>query len=294
MEEYELRYSKEFLEKHNGIFIEHAGTVMNMDTEVCSNMILAYVAHGNGTFWGRNVKSEIDEGDVIIIHKDSEYRFESSAPDRMISMYICAFDPDDIYCPFRTISSQFKELNYFFDFKAASIIVHDTEHKDIRNMMVRMIDEYTYMQPGYEIAVKAYLMNVLVNLFRLCSESGRKKTPDNKNHIIGHMYNYAHKNIHRKISLSEIAKLLHMTPQYICKVFKDNVGMTFVEYCNHIRVEKIKDWLENTDRPLYIIYSDFEFSHRYLNRIFKDQTGYSIKEYKDRFNYKSNNPLYPK
>lgn len=247
-----------------------------------------------GRSGGQNIKADIDEGDIILINRNSAYRISSSLADRQISLYFCVFDPDELYCPFRNISSQFKELNYFFDFKAACIIAHDTNHKDFRNIMVRMIDEYTYMQPRHEIAVKAYIINLLIYLFRLSSKKVRTRTPDNKNHVIGHMYNYAHKNIHRKISLGEVAELLHMSPQYICKVFKDNVGMTFVEYCNHIRVEKIKDWLENTDRPLYIIYSDFEFSHRYLNRIFKEQTGYSMKEYKSRFNYKSNNPLYPK
>lgn len=70
--------------------------------------------------------------------------------------------------------------------------------------------------------------------------------------------------------------------------------MTFIEYCNYRRVEKIKDSLEHTDRPLYIVYNDFDFTPRYLNKIFKEHTWYSVKEYKGKFNYKADNPLYPK
>ncbi len=56
MEEYELCYSKDFLAKHNGIFIEHAATIQEMKEAVCESMILAYVAHGDGTFWGAEYK----------------------------------------------------------------------------------------------------------------------------------------------------------------------------------------------------------------------------------------------
>lgn len=68
--------------------------------------------------------------------------------------------------------------------------------------------------------------------------------------------------------------------------------MTFTEFANRMRAEKLKDELENVDRPLYLIYEDFDFSPQHLNHIFKDYTGYSMSEYKAKFNYKVDNPLF--
>lgn len=88
--------------------------------------------------------------------------------------------------------------------------------------------------------------------------------------------------------------MLCFAPQYICTVFKNTTGLTFTQYINNLRVEKIRDSLEHTDRPIYIIMDDFDFSPQYFNRLFKKHTGYNLQEYKNKFNYKVNNPLYPK
>lgn len=77
-------------------------------------------------------------------------------------------------------------------------------------------------------SIKYRLVTVLITLFRLYSISGKNKVPQNNNQITGYMYNYANRNVYKKCSLSEIANFMHLTPQYICKVFKENVGMTFI------------------------------------------------------------------
>ena len=56
--------------------------------------------------------------------------------------------------------------------------------------------------------------------------------------------------------------------------------------------DKIRDELENIDRPIYQTYEEFDFTPQYLNSMFKKYTGYSISEYKAKFNYKAGNPLY--
>lgn len=294
MEECSLYFDDEFLKKHKGLYIEHTATAHEMEPALCSNMILAYVSHGYGKFYGKYSEHELNEGDIILINSGSQYRFSSSDPNRTMSLYTCVFDPDKLPYSYASITKPFKDIHFFVHFQSGSIITHDTEHMDIRNIMVKIMDEYSYSQPGYEISIKCQLVTVLITLFRLYSISGKNKVPQNNNHIIGYMYNYANRNIYKKCSLSEIADLMHLSPQYICKVFKENVGMTFIEYCNHLRVEKIKDALEKTDRPIYMLYNDYEFSPRYLNKLFKEHTGYNIREYKDNFNYKTNNPLYPK
>jgi YesN/AraC family two-component response regulator len=68
--------------------------------------------------------------------------------------------------------------------------------------------------------------------------------------------------------------------------------MTFTQFSNRQRVDKIRDELENIDRPIYQTYEEFDFTPQYLNSMFKKYTGYSISEYKAKFNYKAGNPLY--
>lgn len=289
-----LYFDDEFLKEHNGFHMEHSATVHEMTPVVSGQIVLAYTAHGKGIFCEKDAKHEISDGDIILINKGSQYCFKSTKPGVPLSFYICVFNLDNLPYSWKSITSAFKEARLFFNLAYTSLIVHDTEHNDVRNMMIRLLDEYTYAQPNYEMSFRCELVVALTTIFRLYSSARINKAPQNDNQVLGNAYNYVNRNIYMKCSLTEIADYLHMSPQYICRVFKKNVGMTFIEYCNYRRVEKIKDSLEHTDRPLYIVYNDFDFTPRYLNKIFKEHTGYSVKEYKEKFNYKVDNPLYPK
>lgn len=294
MEDCGLYFNDEFLSRYNGLYIEHTSVTKEMQPVKCSQMILLYVAHGSGVFMTENAKHAITEGDIILINPDFIYCITSDRSDRSVSMYVCVFDRNKLPYSYKNITAPFRELSLFLSYKHEHIHISDTPKHDIRNLMVRIIDEFSYAQPGYEYLIRCRLVTTLISIFRLYAASKAKKVPQNDSHIMGYMYNYANRHIYRRASLQEVADLLCFAPQYICTVFKKTTGMTFTQYINKLRIEKIRDVLEHTDRPVYMIVDDFDFSTQYLNRIFKKETGYNLQEYKNKFNYKVNNPLYPK
>ncbi|MGM9936223.1 MAG: helix-turn-helix domain-containing protein [Candidatus Ornithomonoglobus sp.] len=294
MEDCALYFDDEFLEHYNGTYIEHTSVTHEMQPAKCSQMILVYVAHGSGEFTTKNSKKKLEEGDIILINPDLTYRIVSDKADHSISMYVCVFDKKKLPYSYEKITKPFRELSHFVNYKHEYIYVHDTPHYDIRNLMVSLIDEFSYAQQGYDYLIRCRLVTTLISVFRLYAALKTKKIPQNDNHIVGYMYNYANRHLYRHTSLQEVADMLSFAPQYICTVFKNTTGLTFTQYINNLRVEKIRDSLEHTDRPIYMIMDDFDFSPRYLNRLFKKHTGYNLQEYKNKFNYKVNNPLYPK
>lgn len=80
---------------------------------------------------------------------------------------------------------------------------------------------------------------------------------------------------------------MNITREHLCRIFKEQTGMTVIDYINMLRVNRIKHILENTDKPLYLLFQDFSLDENYLNALFKKRTGYSIKKYRQKFNYKS-------
>ena len=112
------------------------------------------------------------------------------------------------------------------------------------------------------------------------------------NVVINNVTNYINSKIYSKLSLNEVADKFGITPQHLCRLFKKHFNMTFTQFSNRQRVDKIRDELENIDRPIYQTYEEFDFTPQYLNSMFKKYTGYSISEYKAKFNYKAGNPLY--
>ena len=62
--------------------------------------------------------------------------------------------------------------------------------------------------------------------------------------------------------------------------------MTITQYINNLRVEMTKDILENTDRPIEHIPMVFNIKLKYLQQIFKQYTGMSMREYRSKHHYR--------
>lgn len=290
--DYSLHYDINFLKRYKGFYIEHTFVDHHIGSYRCPYMMLVYIAHGKGYHYIENKHNEVNEGDIVLINPNTPNCFYSSIPGRGLSVYCCSFFTEILPYQFTHYKSDFPELDLFFNGSMPHIQVMDTDQRDIRNLMIRMMDDFTFSQPGYEYTIKSMLTVALVNTFRIYTASQNHKNALNSNTVVGHINNYVNKNIHSKISLNEVAGILHLTPQYLCRAFKKHTNMTFTQFVNQIRVKKIKDELEHTDRPVYLIYNDFDLTPQYINRMFKKQTGYSLPDYKKKFNYKVNNPLY--
>lgn len=281
----------DFIKKSGGIFAEHTVANHNITYSEYDCEALIYVAHGDGRFHIDNASCSAQEGDVFLIKSKTPHCFTSTLPVYDLSVYCCLFLESLIPYRFTKYKDNFPELKDFFDGNKKFILVSDN-NKIIRNYMIKMLDDYSYSQPASEYSVQYALNIAITDLFRIfCAECNKKSTL-NSNMTMGMLINYINQNIHSKISISTAAALFKFTPSYLCRLFKKNTGMTFSEFVNKVRVDKIKDALENTDRPIYVIYDDFELTPQYINRIFKNYTGYSLDEYKNKFNYKVNNPLF--
>lgn len=64
--------------------------------------------------------------------------------------------------------------------------------------------------------------------------------------------------------------------------------MTTSEFINFLRVNKIKDMLQNTDKPINAVPEMFTCNIDYLKKVFKRETGMTMQEYRNKYNYKNN------
>lgn len=133
-----------------------------------------------------------------------------------------------------------------------------------------MIDNFNYSQPGYLFSIRSTITLILVNMFRLYSVDKNKADGFHSNVVINNVTNYINSKIYSKLSLNEVADKFGITPQHLCRLFKKHFNMTFTQFSNRQRVDKIRDELENIDRPIYQTYEEFDFTPQYLNSMFKN------------------------
>ena len=77
-------------------------------------------------------------------------------------------------------------------------------------------------------------------------------------------------------SLSDVARAIHVSPFYLCKIFKKATGLTFIEFRNRLRIESAMKLLANPNKSVSeIAYSVGFRSLTQFNRLFRRIVGQS-------------------
>ena len=73
------------------------------------------------------------------------------------------------------------------------------------------------------------------------------------------------------------------TQTYLSRLFKEKTGKNFVEYLTEVRIEHIKELLKNSDLKIVEICTMTGYDNpRYFSKVFKQATGMTPREYRER------------
>lgn len=93
--------------------------------------------------------------------------------------------------------------------------------------------------------------------------------------------NYIKKNYHHDISLTQLAEIVQISPSYLSSQFKKELGLSFVDYMNKVRIDEAKEILANTYFKSYEVAEQVGFSDEsYFSRMFKRYTGMRPNEFR--------------
>ncbi len=93
---------------------------------------------------------------------------------------------------------------------------------------------------------------------------------------------YLNANYAKSIDLQSVSAHVHMSASHFSKVFKEEMGKSFVHYLNHIRVERSKDLLRDRSIALADIAGRLGFEDQsYFTKVFCKLTGMSPGRYRN-------------
>ncbi len=108
-------------------------------------------------------------------------------------------------------------------------------------------------------------------------------TGDNETRI-NKVCRYVLRNIDRKISLQEVAGLVHLSEAAFCKFFRRATGKTFSDYVNDLRVSRACALLTGSDQPIGSIAYSCGFENlAYFNRVFLKRKSINPKRFRHDF-----------
>ncbi|NIZ19460.1 AraC family transcriptional regulator [Entomospira culicis] len=100
-------------------------------------------------------------------------------------------------------------------------------------------------------------------------------------HLLVHAVRYMHQNFSKNITLEEVSKIAKLSPSYFSRLFKTEMGLSFTEYLNRIRINESKRKLKFTNLTLFEIANICGFSDQsYFTKIFKRAEGISPGRYR--------------
>lgn len=96
-----------------------------------------------------------------------------------------------------------------------------------------------------------------------------------------YFYTYVEENFDRQLKLDEVASYFHLNKCYFCSVLKKELGKTFSQIVNEVRINKSKQLLKGGNlSPLEIALLVGFNNQNYFNMTFKKLTGMTPLQYR--------------
>ncbi|WP_449536270.1 response regulator transcription factor [Ferdinandcohnia sp. Marseille-Q9671] len=121
-------------------------------------------------------------------------------------------------------------------------------------------------------AIRTSVEEFVVQCSNIVRDSRQQSCPD----ILFHCKEVINNHYKQSITLNEVANIVGVTPSYLSRVFKKEVGINFIDYLNKVRIEKAKKLLGDSEMKVLEVSEKVGFnSTEYFTRIFKKHTGVS-------------------
>ncbi len=235
-----------------------------------------YITKGKGIHDLNGVKTVVKKGDYFIIDYNNIHSYNRIGGAEFM-LVNCLFVPSFIDRALKNCKS-FNEVisNYQIHFRNKSYTVNPTsyvfyDNGEILPLVNKLVTEYENKPAGYFELMRCVLKEILILMMRNISREGSAKKFDA---CIEQVLDYTDKNYSENISLSKLSAELNYSLPYISAKFKDNVGMTFCEYLQRLRINQSCKLLADTDKKIIEVaelvgYRDI----RFFNTLFKKYIG---------------------
>lgn len=228
---------------------------------------IIYIAKGKGYFTFEQEEIAVDEGNIVLYkpHIKQQYRYEYKDQSRI---YWIHFTGNDIENYLRTLNLQ-ENLIYKVGFV-----------EGITNLWENIIAELQVKRMYYEELTEGMLMQLLASLSRNVYEEKNNILTTHKN--IQKVIEDMHRNCNREMTVNEYAKCYNMSACWFINNFKLLTGMTPRQYMIHIKINKAKALLKDSQLNVNEVAEIVGFQNAfYFSRAFKKTTGMSPKEWKE-------------
>lgn len=163
-------------------------------------------------------------------------------------------------------------------------VVTEEECESLYRDFKMLCDEYNSNNPLREMMMRTVFEKILLTFFRALE----RNTPEGKRKIqtrdgnVRYIVNYLHIHFREPVSLLSLSREVHLTPNYIGEIFKKEVGVSFTDYVQRLRLNYATNLLASSDLSVAEISFKSGFhSVSYFIKSFRTVTGKTPLEYRN-------------
>ena len=240
--------------KTNDFFVERAEGMPTMRTmHYHQSYELYYLEAGNREYFVEDRFFKVSPGDFILIGPSKLHRTGTGYSVRTI----VGFTEDFLsrtYMP-----SAIKHMVRCFD----KLMISPPE--EMRDEFLALMKSFT---PGMNATTFAINLGFLLQKLSDCEADVAY------NKRISRIVKYINQNFATIESIEQIADEFHVSKHYLCRLFKDSMGITLIDYLNTIKIRNACYFLETSDKDILEISELCGFnSSAYFSNVFKKMTG---------------------
>lgn len=233
---------------------------------------ISYVMSGEGIFYTDLRPIYVKKGDIMIIpplslHSGKPLKDYCECKTLVFSLDFLKTNAAD--------SISMKYLNPISEraYNFPLLINKDNSaYKSVLDSFKNITKTYEKKDFAFELLIKSELMKILYTMFsnELVELNITENDLEKKSEKIKSIIDYVKRHYKSNITITEVANYLDYSENYFCRFFKNQTGLTFVEYLNSVRLNTAANLLHNSDKAITDIALECGFDNlSYFIRIFK-------------------------
>jgi xylan 1,4-beta-xylosidase len=196
------------------------------------NLKLIFALRGNIIIEGIGKKDLLGEGGVILLNSSSIYSLDGSPENE-----VCILEIDTNY--FNTDFEGLSNLKFSLNYNQY-IYNQREEIRLLWSYLYKTIDILCKAEKGHELKIKGIIIELILLLVNKYQDRNfdRKTTINAEEKRLKSIIEFINCHYKEKISLTKIADMVELNPQYLSRYFPKYMGITLNEYITKIRLRE--------------------------------------------------------
>lgn len=228
----------------------------------------------------------LKQDDIILINGNELHNTSRTEEDNIL--LVLQIDPkiyDTFYPQFPKMQFHCQSFLYSEDEQARFNI--------LRQQLAEIAWEFNKKGEGYQLRIASIVhaigANLMGNFEYVFIDDSKKELAQEDLATLQRIIDYIDQNLHRRITLKEIAEKEHINYYYLSHFIKNKMGISFQEYLNNARLDRAVRSLLSTNNTIIDIADECGFaSTNAFSKLFRQRYDCSPTEYRNKYANKLN------